>query len=176
MRAWRTRLLTLGEVVAFDYPYMKAGRRMPDRAPVLIAAHAEALAQARAAHPDAGHVFLIGKSMGSRMGCHLALQAAVSGVVCLGYPLVSGSSGAKRDEVLLALRTPVLFVQGTNDELCPLPELETVRTKMQTRNELHVVPGVTTRSRARAPRASAMLSKPRTRPSWPPSRPSSRLW
>ena len=141
MQAWRTRLVTLGDVVAFDYPYMKAGRRMPDRAPALIAAHAEALAQARAAHPAAERVFLIGKSMGSRMGCHLALQTPVTGVICLGYPLLSGATGAKRDEVLLALRTPILFVQGTKDELCPLPELEAVRRKMSAPNELFVVSG-----------------------------------
>lgn len=141
MQAWRERLATLGHVVTFDYPYMKAGRRMPDRAPVLIAAHAAALAQARAAHPGADRVFLIGKSMGSRMGCHLALETPVTGVVCLGYPLVSGSSGAKRDQVLLELRTPILFVQGTNDELCPLDELEAVRAKMRAPNQLFVVAG-----------------------------------
>lgn len=141
MQAWRDRLSSLGHVVTFDYPYMKAGRRMPDRAPALIAAHAEALAQARAAHPRADRVFLIGKSMGSRMGCHLALQTPVTGVVCLGYPLISGSSGAKRDQVLLALGTPILFVQGTNDGLCPLAELEAVRAKMAARNELFVVQG-----------------------------------
>ncbi len=141
MQAWRDRLATLGGVVTFDYPYMKAGRRVPDRLPALIAAHAQALAAARAAHPEAERIFLIGKSMGSRVGCHLALQAPVTAVICLGYPLISGSSGAKRDEVLLALRTPILFVQGTNDPLCPLPELQAVRAKMQAPNELFVVPG-----------------------------------
>ena len=141
MQAWKARLATLGDVVTFDYPYMKAGRRMPDRQPALIAAHGEALALARAAHPAAERVFLIGKSMGSRMGCHLSLQTPVTGLICLGYPLISASSGAKRDEVLLALRTPILFVQGANDELCPLPELEAVRAKMRAPNELFVVPG-----------------------------------
>ena len=141
MQSWRARLAPLGQVVTFDYPYMRAGRRMPDRAAVLIAAHAEALAQARRAFPAAQRLFLIGKSMGSRMGCHLALETAVTGVICLGYPLVSGSSGAKRDQVLLALRTPILFVQGTNDQLCPLPDLEAVRGKMQAPNQLFVVPG-----------------------------------
>ena len=97
MQAWKARLGTLGPVETFDYPYMKAGRRMPDRQPALIAAHAQALAQARAAHPTAERVFLIGKSMGSRMGCHLSLQTPVTGLICLGYPLISASSGAKRD-------------------------------------------------------------------------------
>ena len=29
MVAWRKRLETLGDVVAFDYPYMRAGRKSP---------------------------------------------------------------------------------------------------------------------------------------------------
>jgi predicted alpha/beta-hydrolase family hydrolase len=160
MRAWRDRLATLGDVVMFDYPYMKAGRRMPDRAPVLIAAHADALAQARRAHPEAQRVFLIGKSMGSRIGCHLALETPVTGVICLGYPLISPSSGAKRDQVLLALRTPILFVQGTKDELCPLAELETVRAKMTSPTRLFVVAGGdhSLESRAASQRAAGEAS------------------
>ena len=47
MVAWRKRLETLGDVVTFDYPYMRAGRKTPDRLPALITAHREVLAQAR---------------------------------------------------------------------------------------------------------------------------------
>jgi predicted alpha/beta-hydrolase family hydrolase len=36
MSAWAERLGALGEVVRFDYPYMRAGRRSPDRLPVPI--------------------------------------------------------------------------------------------------------------------------------------------
>jgi predicted alpha/beta-hydrolase family hydrolase len=139
MRAWRDRLATLGEVATFDYPYMRAGRKTPDRAPVLIAAHKEALAALRARAP--GPVVLAGKSMGGRIGCHVALEEPVAALVCLGYPLVAGGSGAVRDEVLLALRTPILFVQGTRDALCPLPRLEEVRARMEAPNRLHVVEG-----------------------------------
>lgn len=139
MQAWRRRLTALGDVVTFDYPYMKAGRRVPDRQPALIAAHEAALAAARA--DFCGPVFLIGKSMGSRIGCHVSLQSQASGIVCLGYPLVSGATGALRDEVLLALRTPILFVQGTSDPLCPLEKLQVIRERMGVRNELHVVTG-----------------------------------
>ena len=46
-----------------------------------------------------------------------------------------------RDEVLLELRTPILFVQGTRDPLCPLDLLESVRSKMTAPNSLHVVEG-----------------------------------
>jgi uncharacterized protein len=139
MVAWRDRLATVGDVVAFDYPYMRAGRKTPDKLPALIAAHRAALADARAR--AAGPLYLIGKSMGGRVGCHVALEEEVSGVICLGYPLQSGASGAMRDEVLLALRTPVLFVQGSRDSLCPLPRLEEVRTRMTAPSTLLVVDG-----------------------------------
>jgi hypothetical protein len=46
-----------------------------------------------------------------------------------------------RDEVLRALTTPILFVQGTRDSLCPLDLLEHVRTEMRAPNFLHVVQG-----------------------------------
>ncbi len=118
MIAWRDRLQTLGDVTPFDYPYMRAGRRMPDRLPALIEAHRQALAAARAS--TAGPVFLVGKSMGGRVGCHLALEERVAGVICFGFPLRSGATGALRDEVLVALGTRILLLQGSRDELCPL--------------------------------------------------------
>jgi len=115
MQAWTARLGRIGDVATMDYPYMLQGKRRPDRQPTLVAAHREALAtlRANASRPAAGPavdgpVFLIGKSMGSRMGCHLTVElqgappSPVAGVICLGYPLVSGSSGAMRDQVLLA--------------------------------------------------------------------------
>ena len=139
MQGWKTRLETIGEAVTFDYPYMQAGRRTPDRPPVLLEAHRTALAAARAGRE--GPVVLAGKSMGSRIGCHLAVEEpAVRALVCLGYPLV-GQGGQVRGEVLLALRAPVLFVQGTRDHLCPLDLLENVRRRMTAPSALHVVEG-----------------------------------
>jgi predicted alpha/beta-hydrolase family hydrolase len=142
MQAWAKRLAELGEVAPFDYRYQMAGRRSPDRMPVLLDAHREALEAARRKH--SGRTILIGKSMGSRIGCHLSLEQLPSGpidcLVCLGYPL-RGVNGQLRDEVLLALRTPILFVQGTRDALGPLPELEGVRGRMKAPNALHVVEG-----------------------------------
>ena len=62
--------------------------------------------------------------------------------MCFGYPLKgAGKKQAIRDEVLIRLRTPILFVQGTRDPLCPLDLLESVRAKMQTPSTLHVVDG-----------------------------------
>lgn len=138
MRRWARLLAGVGEVVPFDYPYALAGRKSPDRLPVLVAAHRAALAEARARHP--GPAVLAGKSMGGRVGCHVALEEKVEALVCLGYPL-RGRGGAVRDEVLVSLRTPVLFVQGSRDPLCPLDLLERVRGRMSVRTALHVVEG-----------------------------------
>jgi predicted alpha/beta-hydrolase family hydrolase len=141
MRAWAGRLSTLGEVEPLDYPYARAGRKSPDKLPVLVAAHRAALAVARKRQP--GPVVLVGKSMGGRVGCHVAIEeppGAIAGIVCLGYPL-RGQRGQLRDEVLVALRTPVLFVQGSRDALCPLADLARVRPRMTAPNALHVVEG-----------------------------------
>jgi predicted alpha/beta-hydrolase family hydrolase len=80
--------------------------------------------------------------MGGRIGCHIALEESVTGLVCLGYPLcAAGDPKRLRDKVLRDLRTPILFVQGTRDPLCPLDLLESVRGEMKAPNFLHVVEG-----------------------------------
>jgi uncharacterized protein len=140
MQRWKQRLTQIGDVEAFDYDYMREGRKRPDRLPQLIAAHRAALAAARP--KKSGPIFLIGKSMGGRIGCHVALEEKVDGVICLGYPLCAmGDRSKLRDQVLRDLRTPILFVQGTRDPLCPLDLLESVRKEMTARNLLHVVEG-----------------------------------
>jgi predicted alpha/beta-hydrolase family hydrolase len=137
MQRFARRLAALGRVAAFDYPYMIEGRKAPDRQPKLIEAHRAALAKAAAR--SRGPVVLVGKSMGSRIGCHVSLEEpGVAALVCFGYPL-RGASGALRDEVLLALRAPILFVQGSRDSLGPIDLLEGVRKKMRARSELYVV-------------------------------------
>jgi predicted alpha/beta-hydrolase family hydrolase len=141
MRDWKFRLEKLGEVRTFDYDYMREGRKRPDRLLQLVAAHQAALADFAKA-TDAP-LFLIGKSMGGRIGCHVALEEGkVTGVICLGYPLCAMGDRAKmRDEVLRSLGKPILFVQGTRDALCPLDLLEEVRAGMRAPNSLHVVEG-----------------------------------
>ncbi len=141
MQNWKRRLSGIGEVETFDYDYMRAGRKRPDPLPQLVAAHRKALEAAREKHqPDT--TFLIGKSMGGRIGCQVSLEEKVDGLVCLGYPLCAMGDRTKvRDEVLRALTTPILFMQGTRDSLCPLDLMERVRTQMKTGNFLHVVGG-----------------------------------
>lgn len=136
MQHWKQLLSTIGDVGVFDYLYMRQGGRRPDSLPQLIAAHRQALSEARRDSPT----FLIGKSMGGRMGCHVSLEEKVEGIICLGYPLCGGGDPSKlRDKVLRALQTPILFVQGTRDSLCPLDLLERIRAEMNASTFLHVV-------------------------------------
>lgn len=139
MQNWKERLSEIGVVETLDYDYMREGRKRPDPLPRLIAAHRNALQAPRQKHqPDS--TVLIGKSMGGRIGCHLSLEEKVDGLVCLGYPLCAMGDRTKlRDEVLRALTTPILFVQGTRDPLCPLDLLKAVRAEMKAPNSLHVV-------------------------------------
>jgi predicted alpha/beta-hydrolase family hydrolase len=148
--AWMTRmaeqLSRLGTVRRFDYPYMRGAsrRKAPDRLETLVAAHRAELSALVGEGSASGPVIVAGKSMGGRIGCHVAVECArdsataPQAVVCFGYPL-RGQNGKLRDEVLLALTTPILFVQGTRDELCALSELEQVRKRMKAPSELYVV-------------------------------------
>jgi predicted alpha/beta-hydrolase family hydrolase len=140
MLRWADLLRTIGSVYAFDYPYRMKGGKRPDPLPTLVAEHRAALDQARQSYT--GPIILIGKSMGGRIGCHVALEETVAGVVCFGYPLCgAGDRTRLRDKVLRELTTPILFVQGTRDSLCPLEMLAPVREEIRAPNELYIVEG-----------------------------------
>jgi predicted alpha/beta-hydrolase family hydrolase len=139
MQKWKRLLDTIGDVALFDYDYMREGRRRPDPLPQLTAAHRQAFQELRETAAG-GQVFLIGKSMGGRVSCHVSLEEQVAGLVCLGYPLCGGGDRTKlRDKILRELQTRILFVQGTRDPLCPLELLEKVRSRMKAPNFLHLV-------------------------------------
>jgi hypothetical protein len=141
MRRWQRRLRALGPVASFDYDYMATGKKRPDPHARLLARHQKAAEKVAKKH--GGPLVLVGKSMGGRIGCHLAVEVPelrVGALVCLGYPLRS-PAGKLRDEVLLQLDAPVLFVQGTRDSLCPLDVLKKVRRRMKAPTALHVVEG-----------------------------------
>lgn len=140
MRRWTERLAVVGTVRTLDYPYMLSGSRRPDPMPKLIAAHRAALVEARSSAKEPA--ILIGKSMGSRVGCHLSLEDKVAALICFGYPLCGGGDPSRlRDKVLREISTPILFIQGTRDPLCPLELLDSVRREMRAPNELHVLEG-----------------------------------
>lgn len=143
MQAWADRLAALGEVHAFDYPYMAAGRRLPDRMPALLEAHQAELGALRARLPasEADDIVLVGKSMGSRVACRVSAEAPVRAVVCLGYPLVGQSKKRPvRDAELHCLGAPCLLVQGERDPFSPPEILARVLASCSPPPVLHVVP------------------------------------
>lgn len=132
-------------VVTFDFPYMAAGRKVPDRAPVLEAAWREVLAEVAGSTDPAlsAPVFIGGKSMGGRIATHIAAQGVegVSGMVLLGYPLhPPGRAEQRRDAHLPKIQEPVLFVQGSDDTFGNREEIEEVVQRMPNAF-LHVIEG-----------------------------------
>jgi hypothetical protein len=114
----------------FNFPYMRAGRRSPDRPPVLLAAVRDAAAElARRSSLDPERLVLGGRSMGGRI-CSLAVGDAddplpALGLVLLGYPLhPPGKPDQLRVEHFPRLRVPCLFVSGTRDAFGTPDELQ----------------------------------------------------
>jgi uncharacterized protein len=110
-----------------DFPYHLAGRRAPDRPPVLIAtvvAAAESLAAELGL--ATARVALGGRSMGGRM-CSMAVAEGLpsAALVLVSYPLhPPGKPDRPRTEHLGSLDVPCLFVSGTRDAFGTPDELE----------------------------------------------------
>ncbi len=128
------------------FPYMHAGRKMPDPRPTLLATLRAALARGHDL-ADARPVVAGGKSMGGRMFSLLVADATPPdppprGLVYLGFPLhPAGKPGVERAAHLPAVPVPSLFVQGTRDRLADLQRLRPVVAALGARARLHVVEG-----------------------------------
>jgi uncharacterized protein len=134
-------------VLRFRYPYRErmereGTRRPPDRMSVLEAAHQAALAELERLAPRS-RVLLAGKSMGGRVGSHLAAKgASCRGLVLIGYPLhPAGRPEKERSEHFPAIAQPALFLQGTRDALCELPRLARALERYGGRATLSVIEG-----------------------------------
>jgi predicted alpha/beta-hydrolase family hydrolase len=145
MTAMATGLAAHGmDVVTFDFPYMQAGRKIPDKAPVLESCF-RAVCEAACARTGPRCLVIGGKSMGGRMATHLGAQGSVPagrGIVALGYPLhPPGKPTQLRSAHLSSITVPVLIVQGERDAFGGPEELRPVIQAMQAQVTLHVVPG-----------------------------------
>ncbi len=113
-------------VERMDFPYRLAGRKAPDRPPVLLAAvraAAASLVERAAVSPD--RLALGGRSMGGRM-CSMAVADGLpaAALVLVAYPLhPPGRPENLRTAHLPALEVPCLFVQGTRDPFASPDEL-----------------------------------------------------
>jgi predicted alpha/beta-hydrolase family hydrolase len=110
-----------------DFPYRKAGRKSPDRAPVAVAAvveEAALLAADAGVAPDS--IVFGGRSFGGRM-CSMAVAEGLpaAGLVLLSYPLhPPGKPDKLRIEHFAGLTVPCLFISGTKDPFGSPDELE----------------------------------------------------
>jgi uncharacterized protein len=110
-----------------DFPYRIAGRRSPDRPPVLIGAVSDAVRSlAERLDASTSRIAAGGRSMGGRM-CSMAVAEglAVLGLVLISYPLhPPGRPERSRTEHFPLLEVPCLFVSGTRDAFGSPGELE----------------------------------------------------
>lgn len=115
------------QVERIDFPYRLAGRRAPDRPPVLIATVLEAgrrLAAELGVPPE--QIALGGRSMGGRM-CSMAVAQGqpAAALVLVSYPLhPPGRPERLRSEHFADIVVPCLFVSGTRDAFGTPAELE----------------------------------------------------
>ena len=118
--------------VKFNFPYMEAKKKIPDRMDILKRSYARILEDIKSRPHPPGRIFVGGKSMGGRVASMLAADGAnVGGLFFLGYPLHSpGNFGTLRDEHLYRIGKPMLFVSGTKDTFARKDLLETVLGKI----------------------------------------------
>lgn len=140
-----TRLADRG-VATFRYhfPYMEAGRKGPNPAPVLLKTVRSAVAEAAGLAPGLPLV-AGGKSMGGRMTSTAAAAETLPGVRGLaffGFPLhAPGRDSAERGAHLVDVGLPMLFLQGTRDKLANLELLEPLLDTVEPSPTLAVVDG-----------------------------------
>ena len=138
------RALAAGGITCatFDFPYITAGRKVPDKAPVLEAHWRAVLDEAQSKFPPLP-LFIGGKSMGGRIASHIAAEGVegVRGLVFFGYPLhPPGRPDQRRDAHLPRISVPMLFVQGSKDTFGNEQELSALVPSLKAAT-LHVVPG-----------------------------------
>jgi hypothetical protein len=130
-------------VLTFNFLYMEARRRTPDRAPLLEATWLGVMTHAaQSGWGDERHLIIGGKSMGGRIASMVAADAPApaagaperpgentariraAGLVLLGYPLhPPGQPDRPRVEHLPRLAAPTLVVQGTRDAFGTVDEV-----------------------------------------------------
>lgn len=123
----------------YQFPYMELGSKRPDTPKLAQATVRAAVAEASRLVPDLA-LFAGGKSFGGRMTSQAQAASPLSGVrglVYLGFPLhPAGQPSNARGAHLFDVQIPMLFLQGTRDQLADLHLLQTLVGKLGTRATL----------------------------------------
>ncbi len=126
----------------YQFPYMERGSKRPD-APKLAQAAARAAAAEASRLAPGLPLIAGGKSFGGRM-TSLAQAASplpgVLGIAFLGFPLhPAGRPSGERGKHLFDVRIPMLFMQGTRDELAHLELLRPLVERLGERATIKVL-------------------------------------
>jgi hypothetical protein len=127
----------------YEFAYMAAGSKRPDRPPLLHAAVRTAVAAARELCHELP-LFAGGRSMGGRMTSQAEAvePLGVSGLVFFAFPLHPPKQpGIERARHLFDIRRPMLFVSGTRDALADLELLHDVTSRLGARAQLREIAG-----------------------------------
>ena len=111
----------------FQFPYMQAGKRRVDPAPVAHGTVRAAVSCAASLWPGLP-LFAGGKSFGGRMTSQaqsIEPMPQVLGLIFLGFPLHPASKpGAERATHLASIDVPMLFIRGSRDALAEAPQFD----------------------------------------------------
>jgi predicted alpha/beta-hydrolase family hydrolase len=145
MAAMANELAAVGvATLRYQFLYMEQHRHVPDKQPVLTATVAAAVRFAVKCAPKLP-LFAGGKSMGGRMTSLAASEQRLEGVrglIFLGFPLHPPKRPSiKRAEHLERVQLPMLFLQGTRDDLADLSLLRPICDELGSRATLHVIEG-----------------------------------
>jgi uncharacterized protein len=126
----------------YQFPYMERGGKRPD--PPRIAHAAVRAAVAEAGRKLSGlPLWAGGKSFGGRMTSQAQAAAplpGVRGLVFVGFPLhPPGQPSDERAQHLGDVAVPMLFLQGTRDELADLDLIRALADRLGARATLHVL-------------------------------------
>jgi predicted alpha/beta-hydrolase family hydrolase len=127
----------------YQFPYMEQGGKRTDPPKVAHAAVRAAVAEAARLAPGLP-LFAGGKSFGGRMTSQaqaLSPLPGVRGLVFLGFPLhPAGRPSEERAQHLSDVHIPMLFLQGTRDELAEETLIRKVTSELGARAELVLIP------------------------------------
>jgi len=127
------------ECVRFQFPYMEAGKRSPDRPAVLETTWRAVIDAVR---PKDAKLVVGGRSMGGRIASQIvAAGVAVDALALFAYPLhPPGRPEQMRDAHLASITVPVLFCSGTNDAFASPEELRAAAARVPAAT-LHLLEG-----------------------------------
>jgi predicted alpha/beta-hydrolase family hydrolase len=123
----------------YQFPYMERGSKRPDAPKVAHATVCAAVAEGGRLAPELA-LYAGGRSFGGRMTSQAQAVSPlprVRGLAFLGFPLhPAGQPSDARGEHLSAVRVPMLFLQGTRDDLAHLPLLTKLIERLSERATL----------------------------------------